>query len=68
MSENKTIKELIIDEFFSVSHAARKLGFTRRSIYKMMNENKVSVRGKNKIIEAGYCPKTFKPAAHSGNH
>lgn len=65
MDEKSPIYKAIIDEFFSISHATRKLGFkSRQSIYDIIKAGEVSVRAKNIIIAAGYDPVTFKPVAH----
>lgn len=64
MNKESPIYKAIIKEFHSISHAARKLNFTRRSIYGIINTGVLSTRAKNKIKEAGYCSKTFKPIAH----
>ena len=64
MNKESPIYKAIIEEFYSISHAARKLGFTRRSIYGLINTGVMSTRAKNKIKAAGYDPVTFKPIEH----
>lgn len=66
MDKNNRIYKLIIDEFHSIAHAKRKLGFkSRQSIYDVIEAgDSLSVRAKNIITEAGYCYKTFKPIVH----
>lgn len=64
MNKDSPIYKAIIEEFHSISHAARKLGFTRRSIYGIINTGVITTRAKNKIKKAGYCSETFKPIAH----
>jgi len=49
----------IIEEFGSVSHAARKLGFTRPTIYRFINEG-VNDSARDRIKGRGYNPDTFK--------
>lgn len=61
----KTKKELIELNFYSITEAAEELGITRRTIYKFMKSNRLTTRVKNMIIKSGYCPKTFKPVAHT---
>ena len=58
----KSKKELIEDQFDSVTDAANKLGLTRRSVYKIINADKITTRAKNMIIAAGYSPDTFMPS------
>lgn len=65
MNKESPIYKAIIEEFYSISHAARKLGFTRRSIYGLIGTGVISTRAKNKIKNAGYDPVTFKPIAHT---
>ena len=65
MNENKTKKYLILDEFYSIAHASRKLNLTRKTIYKIINSDEVGVRAKNMIEKSGYCSKTFKPKVHT---
>ena len=57
----KSKKELIEDQFDSITCAAKKLGITRRSVYKIINADKITTRAKNMIIAAGYDPETFMP-------
>jgi len=53
----------IIDEFFSISHAARKLGFkSRKSLYDLIH-NGMNPVARSRIIAHGYNPETFKPQA-----
>jgi len=61
------IHQLILDEFGTITHAARKLGYTRRSIYDFIDGNMTSL-AREKITERGYCPDTFKPVAHVKNN
>jgi len=60
MSKNINYSKLIKDEFFSISHAQRKLTLSRVTLYKIIETGEISVRAKNKIIAAGYNPLTFK--------
>jgi len=60
------IHQLILDEFGTITHAARKLGYTRRSIYEFIDGNMTSL-AREKIAERGYCPDTFKPVQHIKN-
>lgn len=56
--------EKIISEFFSISHAARKLGFkSRKSIYDLIH-NGMNPVARARIISKGYDPVTFKPQVH----
>ena len=56
--------QLILDEFFSVSHAARKLKFkSRKSIYDLIH-NGMNDNARARIIAAGYDPITFKPVQY----
>ena len=61
---NKTKKELIEEQFDGVTDAANKLGLTRRSVYKIINADKITTRARNMIIAAGYNPDTFTQEAH----
>jgi len=64
MNKNDPVYILIIAEFFSISHAARKLGFTRKAIYDFIKVGKITDDAKARITAAGYDPKTFKPVNH----
>ena len=63
----KSKKELIEDQFESITDAANKLGLTRRSVYKIINADKITTRAKNMIIASGYSPETFESAIHGEN-
>ena len=57
--------EKIIAEFFSISHAARKLGFkSRKSLYDLIH-NGMNPVARARIISNGYNPETFKPQVYS---
>lgn len=60
----KTKKELIAEQFDNITDAAKKLGVTRRTVYKFIEADKLTTRIKNIIIAAGYDPETFKPVTH----
>ena len=60
------IHQLILDEFGTITHAGRKLGYSRRSIYTFIDGGMTSL-AREKIIKRGYCPDTFKPVAHVKN-
>lgn len=64
MDKNNSTYKLIIFEFGSISHAGRKLGLTRKSIYDFIEAGKISARAKNKIMASGYDPVTFKLVNH----
>lgn len=57
----KSKKELIEEQFDSITDAAEKLGITRRTVYKFIKADKFTTRVKNMIIAAGYDHETFKP-------
>ena len=56
----KTLIEKIAKQFKNFSEAAQLMGITRRTLYKIMDENKVGTRAYNKIEAAGINPITFK--------
>ena len=58
-----TIHRFILAEFGTITHAARKLGYTRRSIYEFI-DGKMTSLARKKITERGYCPDTFKHINH----
>ena len=66
MDKNNPVYKVLIDEFGSLSHARKKLGFkSRQSIYDLIEAGGASsVRAKNIITESGYDPVTFKPVEH----
>lgn len=64
MNKNSSIYKAIILEFGSISHAGRKLGFTRKAIYDFIEADSLSIRAINKITEAGYDSATFKYIQH----
>ena len=57
------IHRLILDEFGTITHAGRKLGYSRRSIYSIIDGEMTSL-AREKITRRGYCPDTFKPVVH----
>ncbi len=67
MDKNNPIYKLLIDEFGSLTHAKKKLGFkSRQSIYDIIEAGGASsARAKNIIIASGYDHKTFQPVAKS---
>ena len=56
----KTLREKIAKQFKNFSEAAQLMRITRRTLYKIMDDNKVGTRAYNKIVAAGINPKTFK--------
>jgi len=63
MNKDDPVYILIITEFFSISHAARKLGFTRK-VYDFIKAGRITIDAQDRIAAAGYDPKTFKPVNH----
>lgn len=65
MNKESPIYKAIIEEFYSISHACRKLDLTRKTIYDFIEAGEISTRAKNKITAAGYDPVTFKYVGHA---
>ncbi len=59
-----TIHEKLIEEFYSIAHASRKLGIGRNTLYRMIDTNEISDPIRDRIRGRGYCPDTFKPIPH----
>lgn len=66
MNRNNAVYKKLIAEHGSISHAARKFGLTRKTIYNFIEAGKIPARAKNKIINSGHDPENFTPICFAG--